>query len=171
MKRFGKLVCVLTLVLAPEGAAAQEIAGSIRVTLVDGSGGTVSGVKVTATQSALYEQYKEQVAFYIVYIREAHATDVWQDPDNFNVLYADPKSAQERIGMGHLCVAKLGIQFPAVVNGLDNSTERGYTAWPERLYVLGRDGMIAYKSGPGPYGFRPKDVSNVLKRLVPAELN
>jgi hypothetical protein len=69
------------------------------------------------------------VAFYIVYIREAHATDVWQDPDNLteNVLYADPKSAEERIGMGQLCVAKLGIKFPAVVDGLDNSTERAYT--------------------------------------------
>lgn len=30
MKRFGKLVCVLTLVLAAKGAVAQEIAGSIR---------------------------------------------------------------------------------------------------------------------------------------------
>lgn len=51
------------------------------------------------------------MAFYIVYIREAHATDVWQNPDNLtdNVLYADPKSAEERIGMGQLCVAKLGI--------------------------------------------------------------
>jgi Carboxypeptidase regulatory-like domain len=51
MKRFGKFVCVLTLVLAAKSVAAQEIAGSIRGTVVDGSGGTVSGVKVTATQS------------------------------------------------------------------------------------------------------------------------
>jgi hypothetical protein len=35
--------------------------------------------------------------------------------------------------MGQLCVAKLGIKFPAVVDRLDNSTERAYTAWPERL--------------------------------------
>lgn len=108
-----------------------------------------------------------------VLLREVHATDVWQDPDNLtdNVLYADQKNAEERIGMGQLCVAKLGIKFPAVVDGLDNYTERAYTAWPERLYVVGRDGKIAYKSGPGPHGFRPKEVANVLKRLVPAGLN
>lgn len=79
------------------------------------------------------------MAFYIAYIREAHAADVSQDPDDLtdNVLYADPKSAEERIGRGQRCRAKLGIQFPATVDGLDNSTERAYTAWPERLYVVG----------------------------------
>lgn len=40
--------------------------------------------------------------------------------------------------IGQLCVAKLGIKFPAVVDGLDNATERAYTAWQERLYVVGR---------------------------------
>ena len=109
------------------------------------------------------------MAFYIVYIREAHASDIWQDPDNLKdrVSYTEPKSAEERSEMGQLCVAKLGIKFPAVVDGLDNATERAYTGWPERLYVIGQDGRIAYKSGPGPYGFRPKEVADTLHRVVP----
>ena len=107
--------------------------------------------------------------FYIVYIREAHASDIWQDPDNLKdqVLYAEPKNDEERSQMGKLCIAKLGIKFPAVVDGLDNRTERAYTGWPERLYVVGQDGRIAYKSGPGPYGFRPQDVADTLRRIVP----
>jgi len=109
------------------------------------------------------------VAFYIVYIREAHASDIWQDPDNLKdrVSYTEPKSAEERSEMGQLCAAKLGIKFPAVVDGLDNATERAYTGWPERLYVIGQDGRIAYKSGPGPYGFRSKEVADTLHRVVP----
>jgi len=116
----------------------------------------------------LYEQYKEQVAFYVVYIREAHASDIWQDPDNVRdqVLYTEPKTVEERSAMGKMCVAKLGIKFPAVVDGLDNATERAYTGWPERLYVVGRDGCIEYKSGPGPYGFKPQEVADTLRRIV-----
>ena len=65
------------------------------------------------------------------------------------MLYADPKSDEERSRMGKLCVAKLGIKFPAVVDGFNNATERAYTGWPERLYLVGQDGKIVYKSGPG----------------------
>jgi hypothetical protein len=30
--------------------------------------------------------------------------------------------------------------------------------WPDRLYVIARDGRIAYKSDPGPFGFKPADM-------------
>jgi Iodothyronine deiodinase len=104
-----------------------------------------------------------------VYIREAHTTDVWQDPDNVDdhVLFASPKNFDERSEMGKLCVVKLGIKFPAVVDSFDNATERAYTGWPDRLYVIDRDGRVAYKSAPGPFGFKPAGVEETLKRLVP----
>jgi hypothetical protein len=117
----------------------------------------------------LYEQYKDQVAFYVVYIREAHTSDVWQDPDNVDdhVIFASPKNFDERSEMGQMCVVKLGIHFPAVVDGFDNATERNYTGWPDRLYVIDRDGRVAYKARPGPFGFRPKGVADTLQKLVP----
>ena len=70
--------------------------------------------------------------------------------------------------MGKLCVVKLGIKFPAVVDSFDNATERAYTGWPDRLYVIDRDGRVAYKSAPGPFGFKPSGVEETLKKLVPA---
>ena len=92
----------------------------------------------------------------MVYIREAHTSDVWQDPDNLDdhVVFASPKSFDERSEMGQLCVVKLGIKFPAVVDNFDNVTERAYTGWPDRLYVIDRDGRVSYKSGPGPVWFQ-----------------
>jgi len=109
------------------------------------------------------------VAFYVVYIREAHTTDVWQDPDNLDdhVLFAAPKNLDERSQLGQICVVKLGIKFPAVVDTFDNATERAYTGWPDRLYVVDRDGRVAYKSRPGPFGFKPAGVEETLKKLVP----
>jgi type I thyroxine 5'-deiodinase len=104
-----------------------------------------------------------------VYIREAHTSDVWQDPGNLkdNVVFAKPASFEERSQLGQMCVVKLGINFPAVVDGFDNSTERAYTSWPDRLYVIDRDGRVAYKSRPGPFGFHPKGVEETLQRLLP----
>ncbi len=121
----------------------------------------------------LYEHYKDRAAFYVVYIREAHTTDVWQDPDNLGdgVLFEKPRSLEERRVIGQACVARLGIHFPAVVDSFDNATERAYTGWPDRLYVIDREGRIAYKSAPGPYGFRAHGVEEALERLVPSGSN
>jgi hypothetical protein len=106
-----------------------------------------------------------------VYIREAHTSDVWQDPDNLDdkIVFASPKNFDERGQMGQICVAKLGIKFPAVIDTFDNATERAYTGWPDRLYVIDQDGRVSYKSGPGPFGFHPQGVAEALQRLVPAE--
>jgi type I thyroxine 5'-deiodinase len=116
----------------------------------------------------LYEKYKDQAEFFAVYIREAHTTDVWQDPDNVDdhVIFASPKNFEERSEMGKMCVVKLGIKYPALIDNFDNSTERAYTGWPDRLYVIDRDGRIAYKAGPGPFGFKPQGVADTLQRIV-----
>jgi hypothetical protein len=113
-------------------------------------------------------KYQGRVAFYAVYIREAHTSDVWQDPDNVDdkIIFAKPKSYDERVEMGQLCVVKLGIKFPAVIDTFDNGTERAYTGWPDRLYVIDRDGKVAYKTKPGPFGFKPKGVADTLHTLV-----
>jgi iodothyronine deiodinase-like protein len=109
----------------------------------------------------------------VVYIREAHTSDVWQDPDNLDdhVIFASPKNIAERSEMGQLCVVKLGIHFPAVVDGFDNATERNYTGWPDRLYVIDREGRVAYKTRPGPFGFKPQGVADTLQKLVPSAAN
>jgi type I thyroxine 5'-deiodinase len=39
--------------------------------------------------------------------------------------------------------------------------------WPDRMYVIDRDGKIAYKSKPGPFGFKPAEVEDVLRRIAP----
>jgi type I thyroxine 5'-deiodinase len=106
----------------------------------------------------------------VVYIQEAHPTDAWQVRSNLaeNVIFASPKTLEERNQVAGLCALNLGIEFPAVVDTLDNRTEMAYTAWPDRLYVIDRDGRIAYKSAPGPFGFQPEGVAETLRTLVPA---
>jgi type I thyroxine 5'-deiodinase len=118
----------------------------------------------------LYEQYKDRVAFYVVYIQEAHSSDVWQMASNIRdkVIFRLPQSFDERTEVASSCVLKLGIKIPAVVDDMNNSAERAYTGWPDRIYLIDRDGRVVLKTKPGPFGFKPSLLDKHLERLVPA---
>jgi type I thyroxine 5'-deiodinase len=93
---------------------------------------------------------------------------VWQLPVNEKqqVVFASPKDMSERTTVAESCVRKLNIQIPALLDNFENSTERAYTGWPDRLYVIGRDGKVVYKSRPGPFGFHPADMKAALVRAI-----
>ena len=105
-----------------------------------------------------------------MYILEAHPSDVWQMESNLKdkVVFASPRNEEERAFMAGACVRKLGIKFPAVLDGFDNTVEKAYTGWPDRLYLIDRDGRVAYKSRPGPFGFKPDELKAALEKIVSA---
>jgi type I thyroxine 5'-deiodinase len=84
------------------------------------------------------------------------------------VVFASPRSEDERANVAGTCVRKLGIEIPAVLDEFGNSTESTYTAWPDRLYLIDSTGKVKYKSKPGPFGFHPDDLQAALKKIVPA---
>lgn len=116
----------------------------------------------------MYRRYRDRAAFYVVYIREAHPSDIWQMGANVreNVVYQSPQNTEERVELANVCVKNLGIEMPALVDNFDNSTDTAYSGWPDRLYVIDRDGTIAYKSAPGPFGFKPADMERVLADVI-----
>jgi hypothetical protein len=116
----------------------------------------------------LYRQYRDRAAFYVVYIQEAHPIDGWQLDDNVedDVLVSSTASDEERVQVAGVCMTKLGVELPAIVDEADDRVEQAYTGWPDRLYVVDIDGKIAYKSAAGPFGFKPSEVEATLKRLV-----
>jgi len=110
-----------------------------------------------------------------VYIQEAHPVDLWQVSSNVKdgVLLASPQTPEERSGDAEMCVVKLAIKLPSLVDGIDNRVERAYTGWPDRLYIIGTDGRVRYtdgrvryKSAPGPFGFSTKDLEAGLKQTL-----
>ena len=82
------------------------------------------------------------------------------------VVFASPKDETERDEIAGACVRKLGIKFPAVIDGFDNTVEKAYTGWPDRLYLVDAGGRVAYKSKPGPFGFKPDELQAALERTV-----
>lgn len=104
------------------------------------------------------------MAFYAVYIQEAHPSDLWQMGSNIRegVVFASPKTDAERVNVAGSCVRNLGIRFPALVDGIENTVERQYTGWPDRLVLIGKDGRVVYRSEPGPFGFHPAELEQAI---------
>ena len=104
----------------------------------------------------------------MVYIAEAHPSDIWQMQSNIKerVIFKNPTTSQERQDVANSCVRKLHIRIPALIDGIDNRVERLYTAWPDRLFVIDRAGIVRYKSEPGPFGFDPKKLESSLRATI-----
>jgi hypothetical protein len=71
----------------------------------------------------------------------------------------------ERAGVARMCMTKLELQgIPAVVDRLDDKVNKAYSGWPDRLFLVGRDGKMAYSGGRGPGGFRPDELARAIKK-------
>jgi hypothetical protein len=115
----------------------------------------------------LYQSYKDRAAFLLIYIREAHPDSVLfvTGPDGGKKLQIVPQtsSTAERLKNLEQCVSLLQLTMPALIDSDDNVVNRAYAAWPDRLYIVGVDGRIAYKAAPGPFGFKPPEIEAWLK--------
>jgi len=111
--------------------------------------------------NGMARMYKNKVEFLLIYVREAHPADGWQVDDNEKeyVIIPEPTSANEKENHASMCVRNLDIRFTTLIDGMDNKTERDYSGWPDRLYLIGKDGRVAWKGAPGPKGFVPPELA------------
>lgn len=124
----------------------------------------------------MWKTYGDEVQFYVVYIREAHAIDSavplggGMDGDfggGSNPVMEDPVTYGERRAAANTCSIKLDLEpMPMLVDDMDDTANKAFFAWPERLYLIGRDGMIAYTGEPGPGGFDPDGLEQAIKRQL-----
>jgi type I thyroxine 5'-deiodinase len=116
----------------------------------------------------MHERYRDRASFYVVYIEEAHPTNLWQVSSNVQegVEFASPQSAAERADIAAACVLRLAVKIPSLLDGMGNDVERAYTAWPDRLYIVDTDRRIRFKSAPGPFGFSTTELEDALVRVL-----
>ncbi len=118
----------------------------------------------------MHRQYRGRVEFLVVYIQEAHPSDGWQMQINVDedVVYKQPKSFDEREHVAEACSLELKLDIPTLVDDMEDSTDLAYSALPDRLYLIGTDGRIAYRSERGPMGFRPEELEAAIKEYLGA---
>ena len=129
----------------------------------------------------MWENYGDAVQFYVVYIREAHAIDsavpLGGEEDaslggGENPIMEDAVTFEEREAAAATCATKLALEpMPMLVDDMDDTANKAFCAWPERLYLIGADGRVAYKGGVGPMFFRPDEWSEAIEQHLenPAE--
>ena len=103
-----------------------------------------------------------------MYIREAHALDSRSPAGgNGNPIVLDPRTKDERHEVAQVCMTKLELrELPALVDDLDDTVNKAYAAWPDRLYLIGKDGTVVYHGGRGPFGFAPDELEAAIGSVV-----
>lgn len=108
----------------------------------------------------IFEKYKDQADFLMVYIREAHPESIVEVPsengDKQLKKFVQTDDFESRLESAQFCSALIKMPFPTVVDGEDNRIKEAYAGWPIRLLVVDIDGKIAFDGGRGPRGFEPQ---------------
>ena len=108
-------------------------------------------------------KYGDDVQFLFVYCREAHAADSSR-PMGKDV--EQPVSTQERRDVAVKFLDEMDLEVPALLDNIDDQTSRDYASHPDRLYLVGKDGKIAYAGGKGPRGFKPDDLEQAIQQEI-----
>ncbi len=131
----------------------------------------------------LYEKYRADVEFIVVYVKEAHPSDRWwlgrtrtqrlthQLMGSLNRIdVADPVTLAQRRRVAASCQANLfdGV-VPLYVDTIANEVALAYTARPTRIYLIGRDGRVVYNPGIGPFGFSPDHLEPAIEEYLSQE--
>ena len=106
----------------------------------------------------------EEVQFLAIYIREAHPVDGWDIGSEHR--YYDPQTIEERRQVAGTCEETLQYGIKTYVDEMDDGVMTAYAAWPERLYLIGRDGRVRYAGGLGPFGFKPAELKAAIDALL-----
>ena len=116
----------------------------------------------------LSASYRDRVPFELVYIKEAHAAGQWQSTmnDRQGIDLQPAHNFQEKEALAALCVRKLDLPFPAVTDGMDGKIEAAYNAWPSRVYLIGKDGRVAYISRLGELDFRADQLEAAIRAAL-----
>jgi thiol-disulfide isomerase/thioredoxin len=116
----------------------------------------------------LHQRYKDRATFVMVYVREAHPTDGWsmESNDRVGVTLRQPRNYDERVEVARRCSKALDFGFPMLVDTIDDAVGARYSGMPGRFYLIDPDGEVAYKSGRGPFGFKPGELEQSLVMLL-----
>jgi Flp pilus assembly protein TadD len=158
------------------GAPAPQIDGlalahpAKPIVLVFGSY-TCPKLRGSATElKRISQQYRGQADFRLVYIREAHAPGESQWESTINeregIALGPARNIAEKREHADLCLRKLDLPWPAVVDTMDGAAESAYQAWPSRVYIVNRDGRIVFHSRLGELDFHPGDFEKALREIL-----
>ena len=106
-----------------------------------------------------------------MYIREAHALDGTMPNDRSDSpIVEEPVTAKERKEVATRCAGALDMSpMTMLIDDMKDSTCQAYAAFPDRLYLVGKDGKIAFAGDRGPMGFNPDVLEDAIREALGME--
>ena len=120
----------------------------------------------------MQKEYGDKVEFIVVYIREAHALD-GANPRGVGgdqPIVEEPLTIDERLTVAKRCDAKLNLTpFTVVIDDIEDTANTSYAAHPDRLYLVDKEGRVAYAGGRGPREFFPNELEDAIREELGLE--
>jgi len=116
--------------------------------------------------NAIQIEFKDQIEVITTYIQEMHSIDGWKFyvNDNEGICFKQPTTIDERINIAKEFFNDFEYKIPLLVDPMENLCNQAYNASPDRLFIV-INGILAYKSGNGPFGYLPNEVRNWFRDL------
>jgi len=86
--------------------------------------------------------------------------------DRVGIAIPRPHNLFERTAVAQQCCSTLEMTMPLLVDDINDRIGHLYSGMPDRLYVIDRDGRVAYKGGRGPFGFKSREMEQSLIMLL-----
>ena len=104
----------------------------------------------------LYKRYRDQgFEFFTVYVREPHPGE----------NYGPHKTWEQKLQAAKDCRQQDEIQNPLIVDDLDGTMHRAYGSMPNMIYIVDKNGKVAYKAMWTDH----EEIESVLENLVLAD--
>jgi hypothetical protein len=112
----------------------------------------------------IHQRYKDRVAFLSIYVREAHPTNGWREPgnDKVGISILQPANRIERVAVAKKCCSTLEMTMPLLVDEMNDRVGHAYSGMPDRIFIIDENGLVVYKGGRGPFGFKPREMEQSL---------
>ena len=81
-------------------------------------------------------------------------------------MVEDPIALAERQALAVTCTEFMELGMDGLVDTMDDMVNLTYGGWPNRLYLVGKDGKITYAGGQGPFNYNTGE----LKAAIEEEL-
>ena len=125
----------------------------IPVVLLFGSYTSPQFFEESKKMEKMYRTYKYIARFFIVYIEEGRPSNCSR-PAEYAGHITDPRNYGERCMAAGLFISEGNITIPVIIDNMNNSVKDDYNGWPERVLIIGKDGIVAFASHKGQDSFK-----------------
>lgn len=107
------------------------------------------------TLEKVRQRYSDRVDFYLIYTREAHPDDgsSMESMDPESACVPPARTLEERCDAAEELCRRADVRMTILADTMDDAVTEAYSAFPDRIYLIDRSGIVAHKGGRGPHGF------------------